>query len=57
MYHIFQLSPTDETINDLWKAEVADAKAFLKKMTMVSTKSQDDDEKAKVYRIIDSFPR
>merc|ERR1719468_911185 len=38
---------TDETINDLWKAEVADAKAFMKKMTILSTKSQDDDEKAK----------
>ena len=35
-------------MKDRWTREVTDAKVFLRKMTMVSTKSQDDDEKSKV---------
>ena len=47
-YLSIQLSPTDETMKDRWTREVTEAKVFLKKMTMVSTKSQDDEEKTKV---------
>jgi len=41
------LSPTDETIKDRWQLEVNDAKAFLRKMTVVSTQTKDDDDKNK----------